>query len=531
MQTLNVAPTGSPAANMEERELKLHVPANARSAIEQGLRSQQAEEIALHALYFDTAGRELAQARISLRLRLEGEQWIQTLKAPGADALSRIEINQPRSTPTLDLSFYEGSDLSAIFSRLKHPLALRYETRVKRLVQKIPTPSGVVELAYDQGVICAGSLELPISEIEFELLKGNIRSLFILGRKWTRKYGLILDLRSKAERGDALATAAQAQPAAGADDSSSPATLAAEHFIKPQRAAIPRLKPAMSAAQAYLVCADECLNQIIRNAAFVAGVDSALADETLRAEHVHQLRVGIRRLRSCWRLYRDWIPPVAPRTEAQVRRHFSAFGQTRDDDVVRYTVAPLIERAGMPACTLPAAQTHTPDHSAALAGRASFQILLLNLLEGVVAPARIAAGAMPQSLPAQAKPLKKALAAVLNKWLRQIERQGGAFALLTIEEQHDLRKKVKRLRYGLNFSQTLLAKAALERVLTELAQTQEILGELNDLYLAQGCYEALVADQPQAWFAVGWLRAMQEQKRQAAQAAFKALAAAGKLKA
>lgn len=512
---------------MQERELKLHAPAKARLAIEQELRSLQADEIALHALYFDTAERELAQARISLRLRLEGEHWIQTLKAPGADALSRIEINQPRSVPTLDLSFYEGSELSTIFSRLKHPLVLRYETRVKRLVHKITTPSGVVELAFDQGVICADGLELPISEVEFELLKGNIRSLFVLGRKWTRKHGLILDLRSKAERGDALATVAQSLPAPG-DHQPSVAAFPAEQLIKPRRAAIPRLKPAMSAAQACLICTEECLNQIIRNAAFVAGIDSALADKSLHAEHVHQLRVGIRRLRSCWRLYKDWTGPIAERLEAQVRQVFDALGQSRDDDVVRYVIAPLIERAGMPLCTLPAAPAHTPGHSATLAGRASFQILLLNLLEGVVVPARMAAGAMPESI--QARPLKKKLTGVLNKWLRQIVRQGSEYGLLPIEGQHDLRKKVKRLRYSLNFSQALLAKGSVERVVVQLTQTQEILGELNDLYLAQRHYEALLTDQPQAWFAVGWLRATQEQKKQAAQAAFKALATTGKLK-
>ncbi len=515
---------------MEERELKLHVPANARTAIERQLRSQQADEIALHALYFDTAGRELARARISLRLRQEGTHWVQTLKAPGADALSRIEINQPRSAPTLDLSFYEGSELSAVFSRLKRPLALRYETRVTRLVQKIPTPSGMVELAYDQGVICAGGLELPISEIEFELLKGNVRSLFVLGRKWTRQHGLILDLRSKAERGDALAAAAQASLASGDKGPPSPAALAAEYLIKPQRATLPRLKSGMSTAQAYRACADECLNQIIRNTAFVAGVDSALADEALRIEYVHQLRVGIRRLRSCWRLYRDWIAPITPRTEAQIRQNFDALGQTRDDDVVRHAIAPLIERAGMPPCALPEARPHTTDHPEALVSRAPFQILLLNLLEGAIAPARTTATAIAQNPPVHALPLKTMLAGALNKWLRQIVRQGDEFALLTIEGQHDLRKKVKRLRYSLNFSQALLARTALERVLTELAHTQEILGELNDLYVAQEYYETLVAAQPQAWFAVGWLRAMQDQKKYAAQAAFKALAAAGKLK-
>ena len=48
--------------------------------------------------------------------------------------------------------------------------------------------------------------------------------------------------------------------------------------------------------------------------------------------------------------------------------------------------------------------------------------------------------------------------------------------------------------------------------------------------MAERYYRNLAKARPQAWFAVGWLRAMQQQQKDAAQEAFTALAAAGRLK-
>ena len=56
-----------------------------------------------------------------------------------------------------------------------------------------------------------------------------------------------------------------------------------------------------------------------------------------------------------------------------------------------------------------------------------------------------------------------------------------------------------------------------------LAQLQEVMGELNDFYVAEEHYSRLLERQPQAWFAVGWLRAMQDNRRRNAQKLFRRL--------
>ena len=73
-----------------EQELKLHVQQPSRQALKEIVNTAAAKTIHLHAFYFDTCERELAQAGIALRLRKENGIWIQTIKLPGDDALSKI---------------------------------------------------------------------------------------------------------------------------------------------------------------------------------------------------------------------------------------------------------------------------------------------------------------------------------------------------------------------------------------------------------------------------------------------------------
>jgi CHAD domain-containing protein len=58
-----------------------------------------------------------------------------------------------------------------------------------------------------------------------------------------------------------------------------------------------------------------------------------------------------------------------------------------------------------------------------------------------------------------------------------------AFQTLKIEQQHALRKKSKRLRYALQFCESLFPESNLLAYRKQLAAVQDILGEMNDLYV------------------------------------------------
>lgn len=532
---------------MIERELKLHVPQAARAPIAKALRAQKARRTSLHAYYYDTATRELAHARIALRLRKEGRHWVQTVKAPGADALTRIEVNHVRPGPTLDLQLYNDTPIQDILARLEHPLIPRYETKVTRLVLQTTLNSSVVEIAYDQGVVSAAELELPISEIEFELVSGAVKSLFDIGELWLERYGLIMDLRSKAERGDALANLATRPENAStqADESTNGQTGTQANPVASlwaaRRAKGLELKGKTGITAAYQLCANECLSQIIQNTAYIAGVDTALAGKNAHVEYVHQARVGIRRLRSCWKLFKHHVEPVEAAANAQLRLCFGLFGGSRDADITQLLVEPQLINAGLPDYQPSRAQPEPHAQPEAIAASVPLQLALLRLLGQLIllnegaheidAAAVNHAMAINTAAPAASTAsdyinlpaLRPVLTKRLNNWLKKIAKAGSEFTSLPIDKQHDLRKEVKNLRYCLDFTEHLLAKPELRPLRSSLTQIQAVLGDLNDYYVAQDYYFPLVQTQPQLWFAVGWLCAAQDQKKTLAQALFRKL--------
>src|SRR5690606_25384896 len=138
---------------------------------------------------------------------------------------------------------------------------------------------------------------------------GKLPAIFVLGRRWQQRHGLILDARSKSERGDALASAAQALGQAGsspADGAGAARAAEIARFWAPRGARRVRLDPAGDPATALRAITAECLDQVVRNAAVLAEVDTAGVYAAGHPEHVHQLRVGLRRLRSAWKLFQGW---------------------------------------------------------------------------------------------------------------------------------------------------------------------------------------------------------------------------------
>lgn len=514
-----------------ERELSLHIPKASRPAVVKAVRAQKPQRVALRALYFDTPSRSLAQAGIALRVRLEGQQWVQTVKAPGSDPLSRIEINHPRDGNTLDLSLYQDIPLSGFFAKLDEPLELRYETDVQRQILLIEHAGARIEAAYDDGVILSHGWTLPISEIEFELVSGDMSAVLEVGSQWMQAHHLVLEVRSKAERGDRLASLGPAQPQKDAKAAAPPPSL-----FQARRAASVSLSHNMSILQGYLACSNECLLQIMANAALLAGLDTKGADADTRARYVHQLRVGIRRLRSCWKLFKGKVPPVDADIVQVLKQHFRLFGEARDQDVIQLIIAPQLVQAGMPrngprpAKPAPGkrAGARAPANPmAAAAGGAELQSALLSLLQHLIqlgddqeasnkrSKKKSKAGKQKKS-----SELGSFLQHRLDKWWERILRQGSLFTELSGDGQHAVRKKVKLIRYGLEFSSSLVKHKRADELSRASLEIQDILGELNDYYVADSYYQAQAAQPEALWFAIGWLRAMQAQQVKRAQAFF-----------
>jgi inorganic triphosphatase YgiF len=501
---------------MTEQELKLNIPKLAWRAVEKDVLRGAVMRVRLRAQYFDTPDRDLVKARISLRLRLEGRRWVQTLKMPGAHAIDRVELNHPRPGPVLDLSVYEGTPAAKALNACHDRLAVSYETDVKRIFRRTRLGSNTIEIALDQGHIQAGDLKLPIHEIEFELVSGTVQSLFLIGKRWLTKHGLLLDLRSKAERGDRLAQLHQILPTIQKQD------LAATQAAK--AAAVNRfwaaatieplhLKSDLSCDQAFAIISQSCLSQVARNAAVLSEIDTFGICRVGTPEHLHQLRVGLRRLRSSWSLF-DGLTQLPERSlRDEVRQHFTHLGNTRDDDVLRESVMPVLNAAGQPPLELQ--NTLDSLNGNKLVGSRAFQGWLIDMLAFAVTT-----NDQPSPNPAK---LRVVLRKRLHKWHQQVVTEGVQFQTLAIESKHKLRKRTKRLRYGLQFAESLLPSTKLKHYRRALAVIQDVLGEMNDLYVARERFEKLRDDQPPAWFAVGWIASRLEILSREATEAFQML--------
>ena len=196
-----------------EIELKFRIPGHRLAAVRRAVHTATAVVEPLAAVYLDTPGQHLAAARMALRLRREGAQWVQTLKAEGASALQRLEHNVPLPglhRPALDTHRHDGTEAGEALHRLmaqagQPMLQARYATDVQRTRRLLRSGGAVIELALDEGFIEAGPRRLPMSELELELLSGPAQALLAVAGRWAQRFGLVLDVRSKSERGHRLA--------------------------------------------------------------------------------------------------------------------------------------------------------------------------------------------------------------------------------------------------------------------------------------------------------------------------------------
>ncbi len=339
-----------------EFELKFLVPRTSRAAVRAALAERGAALATRHLLarYFDTADRRLARAGLSLRLRREGRQWVQTLKAGSEGALARFEHEVLRPDASLEAAVHAGTTAGDHLAGLLadgEPLHERYGSDIRRTLRRLRTRGAVVEVAYDEGRIVAQDRELRVCELEFELLSGSRVAMLALAERWRARLGLVVDPRSKAERGDALAEGA------------APAGL--------RKARPVALRRKVELADSWRAVLDECIAQILVNAIGLAAsvgtetgatarraardsVPAALLPTIDRADLVHQLRIGLRRLRSAIRFFRGWVVPAPEAIEPGARELFRALGVARDRDVLAQAIEPALQRAGAPARREPA---------------------------------------------------------------------------------------------------------------------------------------------------------------------------------
>jgi triphosphatase len=294
------------------------------------------------------------------------------------------------------------------------------------------------------------------------------------------RYRISLDTVSKAARGERLAKGIEYGEAVKAEP--------------------PAVDRDMDGPQLFRAVIGACLAQILPNASDVAAGSPD-------PEHVHQLRVGIRRLRTALREMADFAPAIDPACEPALVDAFRALGRQRDREHLQKTVQARIEAAGSPPVTWPEPAEPEPEPADVVRGQ-PFQLALISLIAASLPPEDLAGAAAPEQ---HADPARKPLRARLSKLHRQVVRDGRRFDTLEPDAQHRVRKRLKRLRYLAEFVAPIFGKRRAARYLKDLRPAQDALGEHNDAAVAISAYREAAGHDGRAWFAVGWLSGRQPQ--------------------
>jgi len=279
----------------------------------------------LEAHYFDTADQALKKAGVAFRIRLEGGQWVATVKIGGTSAgglHQRREWNMVVAEPEPNINQLQGSEIGDLLVRTigDKPLVCLFTTVFDRNKAEIHTADGSqIELAVDIGSILAGENQAPIAEVELELKAGDPAAIIALGAELAQVLPLAVEPRSKYSRGLCLA--------------------GLESIQLPQE--VPLLDwahDARSSLEQLLISQIHCV--------FIA--QEEFLESSANGESLHQFRIQLRRLRAFLSFAKPLVDPEHYTKWQQKLRDFGhTTGQLRDTDVLINTWQTATEDSGV----------------------------------------------------------------------------------------------------------------------------------------------------------------------------------------
>ncbi len=417
-------------------------------------------KLELKSIYWDTPQRSLQAAGVGLRTRWDGKSWVQTVKLATRANATRYEYETPLDDehPRLSDALDAGAKLKRGLIAAADALEPVFASEVLRTVHRVTFADGTVaELAQDEGKIVidrSSGAETSLCELELELKSGDVRRLYELAFELvTEISGLRLLVATKAERGYALLAGTSSGPR------------------KARALATPRR---CTAGELTVAAATEALAQLESN------IDGSRT--TLDPEYVHQLRVGLRRLRVTTLLAEAArLPTFSPRLDRELKWLWNLLGKARDWDVLETQIWPAIRvqakmagpRTDFEGRISRARRDAHRKLQQALDGR-RFQRIVLAL--GWVIENQRAAGVAGKN-----RSVSRLGRTVLSKVRRRLCDRARDLGKLTAAERHRVRIQAKKMRYAAEFLADVYRRKQADRYLRRLAKVQSVLGDWNDL--------------------------------------------------
>ena len=458
--------SSQPTASNREVELKLELPAQDFQRLRKspliGAFADGTAHKTLRSIYFDSPEHGLQKEGISLRLRNDGgTTWLQTLKTDAelnGGLSSAAEFEAELETCEPDPERIDDKDLKRKIKKALEETGLRpvFETIVDRTTHVLRKENCAFELALDKGRVEANAKKRELREVELELLSGSLQDLMDIAKE------LFADLRvrpsafNKAERGYRLL---RQEP----------------EVVEPMFARAVELRHGDSARDAFVKIFQSAAEQIVANQRVVL--------ETGAVEGVHQLRVGLTRLRSALRALKpydsaSWIGELESDAQSLAR----TVGHLRDADVLIADIyTPVAAEANdVPglAGLLEALKAHreaTHKEIVETLAKKPWPRLLLTMTLG---PRLIQTGGELD------EPIETAAGEIMERRWKKVAKFGARLDSLDLEERHSMRKALKRLRYNSEFFRSLYDRAA-QRFIKRLKTMQLLFGSINDMAMAQ----------------------------------------------
>jgi inorganic triphosphatase YgiF len=456
----------------KELEIKLTLPAADLPRLQKLPLVRAAKASVKHksqvSVYFDTDKHKLRKHGLTLRVRRTDNRHIQTIKAThDAHIFARDEWEAETADGQPDLALAADTALAPLIDgKLHRQLKPMFETRVRRSIYPLARNGGAIAMAVDQGTIETGERSGALCEVELELERGSEADLFEVARELARALPAQLSLRSKSERGYELLSGGE---------------LAAVKFEGVSLAAGTRTRDTFG------LIGRACLRQITAN-------ESALLNGD--AEGVHQMRVGLRRLRAAISLFGAILDDGET---AAIKRELKwltgELAPARELEVlIKRVVAPVKKRRsreqGVSSLSRQFAERRASalDRAREAINSARFRLFALD----VAAWLEIGQWRSPQDdlvLDSGDRPIEMFAAEQLERRFRKLRKKRKAFAKLDPLQKHKLRIQAKKLRYAADFFADLFAgKPAARRkrkFLDALERIQDAFGDLNDITVDQ----------------------------------------------
>lgn len=491
-----------------ETELKLALPAQALGEAERlpwlrKLATARLPQSSVRSVYFDTKKQKLRRHDLTLRLRKQGAKRLQTIKLANATAepLGRSEWEEEIESRRPDLKRAKGTPLAPLIGRkFKKRLRPVFKTEVRRRVMNIHLNGSEIELAFDHGRIVAGRRSAPICELELELKRGDLSDLAALARRLGRGLPLAFAARSKPDRGYSLRAGEEHAAIRGTD------------IV---------LTPSQSAGTAFRQIGLSCLQHVAANQEAVEAGDG---------EGIHQMRVGLRRLRAAISLFGFMLAGEETESiKAELKWLTQQLGPARDLDVMaKKAVAPLrAENPDQPEIEVLEQDVKRQrddkiERARAAARSERYRRLVLTtalwLIDGTWSRA-------PQDR-GRDRAIDPVAAEILDRRSRKVVKRAKRLHELDAARRHKLRIAIKKLRYACAFFESLYGHPKRQKRFGKLlSDLQDSLGTLNDIAVhASRAHE--LADprqrsprQPQKAYAMGFLTAREKAEARALEGA------------